>query len=64
MPSFMFQRHDKHTRYVARELSLTCREVAVKVSKTLTNAIPEHYDRLKRRPIFIFLWNLRVVLLK
>jgi len=64
MPSLMFKHHDKHMRYAARELTLTCREVAVKVSKTLTNAIPEYYDFLKRRPIFIFLWNLRVVLLK
>lgn len=60
----MFKRHDKRTRYVAREHTLTSLKVVVKVSKTLTNTVPEYHDRFKRRPLFIFLWNLRVVLLK
>jgi len=59
----MFMRHNERTRDVARQLTSACLKVAVKVSKTLTNAIPEHHDRPKRRPILIVLRNLRVVLL-
>lgn len=64
MPSLMLMRHNKRTCDVAGELAFAGFQVMIKVSKTSANTVPECDDSLEGGPVFVFLWDLRMVLLR
>lgn len=62
MEAFMFMSRNQSPGDISCQDTLPSRQVIVEGCKPTANAISEGNDRVERRPVFVFLWDLRMVL--
>jgi hypothetical protein len=57
----MFMCHEEHSCNGPRQGTFARCQIFVQCQKTLTNPVAELDDAVKSRPIFVFFWNVRMV---